>query len=132
MADAVAQPFTLAALARGVRGGASCGGTRCASLTPVVLRLRLRDRRTPGGSLIVEVVTAWPGLGRLMYDAIGARDLCWWPAARRRLLFLRPAASPPTWRWRGPIRGWDAHDRHMGRRQRRPRCSGGRARRSSC
>ena len=27
------------------------------------------------GSFIVEVVTAWPGLGRLMYDALRARDL---------------------------------------------------------
>jgi peptide/nickel transport system permease protein len=28
-----------------------------------------------GGSFIVEYVTAWPGLGRLMYDALLARDL---------------------------------------------------------
>jgi peptide/nickel transport system permease protein len=27
------------------------------------------------GSFIVEVVTAWPGLGRLMWDALRARDL---------------------------------------------------------
>jgi peptide/nickel transport system permease protein len=27
------------------------------------------------GSFIVEVVTAWPGLGRLMYDALRARDV---------------------------------------------------------
>lgn len=27
------------------------------------------------GSFIVEVITAWPGLGRLMYDALRARDL---------------------------------------------------------
>lgn len=27
------------------------------------------------GSFVVEVVTAWPGLGRLMYDALKARDL---------------------------------------------------------
>ena len=27
------------------------------------------------GSFIVEVVTAWPGLGRLMFDALVARDL---------------------------------------------------------
>ena len=27
------------------------------------------------GSFIVEVVTAWPGLGRLMFDALRARDL---------------------------------------------------------
>ncbi len=27
------------------------------------------------GSFIVEIITAWPGLGRLMYDALRARDL---------------------------------------------------------
>ena len=33
-------------------------------------------RRTVfSGSFIVEVVTSWPGLGRLMFDALKARDL---------------------------------------------------------
>jgi peptide/nickel transport system permease protein len=27
------------------------------------------------GSFVVEIVTAWPGLGRLMYDALRSRDL---------------------------------------------------------
>ena len=27
------------------------------------------------GSFVVEVVTAWPGLGRLMYDALRGRDM---------------------------------------------------------
>jgi peptide/nickel transport system permease protein len=27
------------------------------------------------GSFVVEVVTAWPGLGRLMYDALRGRDI---------------------------------------------------------
>ena len=27
------------------------------------------------GSFVVEVVTSWPGLGRLMFDALRARDL---------------------------------------------------------
>jgi peptide/nickel transport system permease protein len=27
------------------------------------------------GSFVVEIVTAWPGLGRLMVDALRARDL---------------------------------------------------------
>jgi peptide/nickel transport system permease protein len=27
------------------------------------------------GSFVVEVATAWPGLGRLMYDGLRARDL---------------------------------------------------------
>ncbi len=27
------------------------------------------------GSFIVEIVTSWPGLGRLMFDALRSRDL---------------------------------------------------------
>jgi peptide/nickel transport system permease protein len=27
------------------------------------------------GSFVVEVITSWPGLGRLMFDALRARDL---------------------------------------------------------
>jgi peptide/nickel transport system permease protein len=27
------------------------------------------------GSFVVEIVTAWPGLGRLMYDGLRARDM---------------------------------------------------------
>ena len=27
------------------------------------------------GSFVVEVVTSWPGLGRLMFDALKARDI---------------------------------------------------------
>ena len=27
------------------------------------------------GSFVVEIVTTWPGLGRLMYDALHARDI---------------------------------------------------------
>jgi len=27
------------------------------------------------GSFVVEIVTAWPGLGRLLFDALSARDV---------------------------------------------------------
>jgi peptide/nickel transport system permease protein len=70
------QPFVLAASARGV--------------APVPLLLRhawpVSWRSVAGvyglaagsllsGSFVVEFVTAWPGLGRLMYDALRARDI---------------------------------------------------------
>jgi len=76
MADAISQPFTLAALARGVpRGRVVWRHGLRASLTPVVSVYGYVIGGLLSGSLIVEVVTAWPGLGRLMYDAIRARDL---------------------------------------------------------
>jgi peptide/nickel transport system permease protein len=74
--ETLAMPFALSTLARGVP----------------VRRLVWRDALRPSlgpvasiygfilgsllsGSFVVEVVTAWPGLGRLMYDALRARDL---------------------------------------------------------
>ena len=74
--EQVHQPFVLAAAARGVppaslilrhawpvswRGVAGVYGLAAGSLL--------------SGSFVVEFVTAWPGLGRLMYDALAARDI---------------------------------------------------------
>ena len=76
MAEAIEQPFTLAALARGVpRGRVVWRHALRASLTPVTSVYGYVFGALLSGSLIVEVVTAWPGLGRLMYEAIRARDL---------------------------------------------------------
>jgi peptide/nickel transport system permease protein len=76
MAEVVAQPFTLAAFARGIprariiwRDGLRAALSPVASVYGYVLGALL------SGSFIVEVVTAWPGLGRLMYDGLAARDL---------------------------------------------------------
>ena len=76
MGDAVRQPFVLAALARGL------------SQRQLVLRHAWRPSLRPvcalygivigallSGSFAVEYVTAWPGLGRLMYEALRARDI---------------------------------------------------------
>jgi peptide/nickel transport system permease protein len=41
---------------------------------PVVGLLGLAAGSLLSGSLAVEIVTAWPGLGRLMFEALGARD----------------------------------------------------------
>jgi peptide/nickel transport system permease protein len=45
------------------------------SLRPVLGLYGLMIGGLFSGSFIVEVVTAWPGLGRLMFDALRARDL---------------------------------------------------------
>jgi ABC-type dipeptide/oligopeptide/nickel transport system permease component len=44
------------------------------ALIPVVTVLGLQFGRLLGGSVIVESVFGWPGVGRLMLDAIGTRD----------------------------------------------------------
>jgi peptide/nickel transport system permease protein len=46
-----------------------------ASLGPVLGLYGLIIGALFSGSFVVEVVTAWPGLGRLMFDALRARDL---------------------------------------------------------
>ncbi|MBI4887353.1 MAG: ABC transporter permease [Acidobacteria bacterium] len=74
--DALRQPFALAAVARGL------------SARDVVLRHAWRVSLRPlcgvyglavgallSGSFVVEFVTAWPGLGRLTYEALRARDI---------------------------------------------------------
>jgi len=76
MAGAVAEPCILAARARGL------------SRTRLIWRHALRLAARPvasvygliiggllGGSFAVEIVTAWPGLGRLLFEALRARDV---------------------------------------------------------
>lgn len=44
------------------------------ALLPVVTVVGSRIGQLLGGTLIVEIVFAWPGLGRLTYSSLGARD----------------------------------------------------------
>jgi peptide/nickel transport system permease protein len=75
-AETLRQPFIVAALARGVPTGALVWrhGFR-ASLAPVLGIYGIIVGTLFSGSFAVEVVTTWPGLGRLMYDALLARDI---------------------------------------------------------
>jgi peptide/nickel transport system permease protein len=76
MRDAIAQPFVRAAEARGLsRDQALLKHAWRVSLGPVLGLYGLMIGSLFSGSFIVEVVTGWPGLGRLMYDALRARDL---------------------------------------------------------
>ncbi|HSK09328.1 MAG TPA: ABC transporter permease [Vicinamibacterales bacterium] len=76
VSEAIRQPFTLAALARGVpmRRVIWRHALR-ASLSPVASVYGFVLASLLSGSFIVEIVTAWPGLGRLLYDALRARDV---------------------------------------------------------
>lgn len=76
MREAMEQPFVLAAEARGLsRDQATLKHAWRVSLGPVLGLYGLMIGSLFSGSFIVEVITAWPGLGRLMYDALRARDL---------------------------------------------------------
>jgi len=44
------------------------------ALIPVVTQIGLQMRFVIGGSVITETIFAWPGLGRLLVDAVYARD----------------------------------------------------------
>jgi peptide/nickel transport system permease protein len=70
------QPFLLAALARGLseRQLVLKHAWR-PSLRPICAVYGLAIGALLSGSFVVEYVTAWPGLGRLMYEALRARDI---------------------------------------------------------
>ncbi len=76
MSEAVREPFVRAAAARGVspRRLLIRHAWRV-SLRPVVGLSGIIVGGLLSGSFAVEYVTAWPGLGRLMYEALRARDV---------------------------------------------------------
>jgi peptide/nickel transport system permease protein len=76
MGDTVRQPFVFAALARGLSHGQLVRRHAWRpSLRPVCALYGLVIGATLSGSFAVEYVTSWPGLGRLMFDALRARDI---------------------------------------------------------
>jgi peptide/nickel transport system permease protein len=76
LSDALAVPAVQAARARGVgRAQIVFRHAWRLSLGPVVALGGLACAALLGGSFVVEMITAWPGLGRLTYDALRARDL---------------------------------------------------------
>jgi ABC-type dipeptide/oligopeptide/nickel transport system permease component len=75
-ADVIAQHFVLAAAARGIprvrivwRHALKASLAQAATMYGVIAGTVL------SGSFVVEIVTAWPGLGRLTLDALRARDV---------------------------------------------------------
>jgi len=74
--EVIGQPFVLASLARGVpRARVLWRDALKASLRPVASIYGLVVGTLLSGSFAVEIITAWPGLGRLMLDALRARDV---------------------------------------------------------
>jgi peptide/nickel transport system permease protein len=76
MAETVHQPFVLAAIARGVPGRrVILRHAWPASVRPICAVYGLAIGALLSGSFIVEYVTVWPGLGRLTFEALRARDV---------------------------------------------------------
>jgi peptide/nickel transport system permease protein len=76
MDDVLTMPFALSTLARGVpRRRLIWRDALRPSIGPVAAIYGFVLGSLLSGSFVVEVITAWPGLGRLMYDALRARDL---------------------------------------------------------
>lgn len=74
--ESLGRPFARAAVARGIgpRDLVLRHAWR-ASLPPLCAVYGLAIGALLSGSFVVEFVTAWPGLGRLMYEALRARDI---------------------------------------------------------
>ncbi len=73
---AMREPFVAASRARGVsHAQAVIRHAWPVSLRSVLGLYGVMIGSLFSGSFVVEVVTSWPGLGRLMYDALKARDL---------------------------------------------------------
>ena len=76
MSETIHQPFVIAALARGVTWErVVIGHAWRVSLSPMCAIYGLAIGALLSGSFVVEYVTAWPGLGRLMFEALRARDI---------------------------------------------------------
>lgn len=74
--EALAEPFVRASLARGAsQARAIWRHAWPASLGSLLGLYGVMIGTLFSGSFIVEVVASWPGLGRLMFDALRARDL---------------------------------------------------------
>ena len=76
MSEVIGEPFVLATLARGVpRSRVVWRDALKAALRPVAAVYGLIVGTLLSGSFAVEVITAWPGLGSLMLEALRTRDI---------------------------------------------------------
>ena len=75
MRVALARPFVAAARARGAgEGRVAVAHALRSVLLPVAQLVGLSIQGVVAGSVVIEVLFAWPGMGRLAYDALLARD----------------------------------------------------------
>ena len=76
MRESLIQPFVVSAVARGIpRQRLLLSHAWRASLRSICAVYGLAIGALLSGSFIVEYIAAWPGLGRLMYEALRARDI---------------------------------------------------------
>ncbi len=76
MAEAIGQPFVDASRARGLtRDRTLRVHAWPVSLAPVLGIYGVLVGALFSGSFVVEIVTSWPGLGRLLFDALRSRDV---------------------------------------------------------
>ena len=76
MAEAIGRPFVEASRARGLtRGRTVRVHAWPVSLAPVLSIYGVLIGALFSGSFVVEIVTSWPGLGRLLFEALRARDV---------------------------------------------------------
>ncbi|HEY7170087.1 MAG TPA: ABC transporter permease [Vicinamibacterales bacterium] len=76
MSETLGEPFVLATLSRGVpRRRILWRDALRVALKPIASVYGLVAGTLLSGSFAVEITTAWPGLGRLMLDALRARDV---------------------------------------------------------
>lgn len=75
MIDALQQPHVLSAAARGLSPPRIVWHALRAALNPMISLLGLSWGALLGGSVVVEKIFSWPGLGLLLVDSILSRDL---------------------------------------------------------
>jgi peptide/nickel transport system permease protein len=76
MTDALNEPFILAALSRGIsRRRVVWRHALRVAIRPVVGIYGIIVGSLLSGSFAVEIVASWPGLGRLMFEALTSRDI---------------------------------------------------------
>ena len=76
ISEVAGQPFVLATIARGVPARRVLWRHAFkASLKPIAAVYGVIVGSVLSGSFAVEIVTAWPGLGRLMLEALRSRDV---------------------------------------------------------
>jgi peptide/nickel transport system permease protein len=76
MSEAVREPFVLSAIARGVPPRRVIARHAWpASVRPICAVYGVAIGALLSGSFVVEFITSWPGLGRLTYEALRARDV---------------------------------------------------------
>jgi len=74
MVEALEEDYITTARAKGVSEFAVVKHAARNALLPVATVLALNLGQAMAGAVLTETVYSWPGLGRLMFDAIGSRD----------------------------------------------------------